>query len=492
MNLATIIICFALLFALLLSYKWISDGAEHLFWISLILYFDPGGFFSGFSEGSIFWRVKYYDVFFFLMMASWMLSDLWKNKISFEKDRFRFFTVGIALCSLYFLLVFGYIIPSVYGYEDFLLFLQKNRQYFYCLPVMIAVYQFTYFRFDAFIRPFLIISICSLFAFFITLITGIELLPVIKWSRFTDNDRIALWSYGLTNWLLPMGFIVLFLKVYFERALRRAVLIGMALMLITIILTLTRREFMRVFFMLISIPLIISVTGRGSLAAGYRNVLLWGFIPAILLLLFFPQYFGLASNLIGETLNMLFSDSSSNVDYRVSGEGDLNYVKQIISEHPFFGIGFYPAPWEKVLDMKNSGITLGLALDASNEVPIYGAVMRLGAVGLILPALIHGGILMTAINYLFKLKSNYNLLKSNSVEILIGLTLLYYFCSLFTSDFFSLFLEYYHFPAFALFTALIGMFLGLRARLQARLAHYKAIPYSSAVVNGLQHQNSNI
>jgi hypothetical protein len=482
-NFATIVICIAILFALLLSYKWISDGAQHLFWASLILYFDPGGFFSGFSDGSIFWRIKYYDVFFLLMMASWMLSDLWKNKISLEKERFRFFTIGIGLCSLYFLVVFGYIIPNVYGYDDFLLFLQKNRQYFYCLPVMIAVYQFTYFRFDAFIKPFLIISICSLLAFFITLITGIELLPVIKWSRFSDNDRIALWSYGLTNWLLPMGFIVLFLKGYFEGALRRAVLIGMALMLVTIILTLTRREFMRVLFMLISIPLIISFTGRGSLAAGYRNVLFWGLIPAALLFLFFPQYFGFASNLISETVTMLFSDTSSNVDYRVSGEGDLNYVKYIISEHPFFGIGFYPAPWEKVLDMKNSGITLGLALDASNEVPIYGAVMRLGALGLIVPALVHVGILMSAFNYLFKLKRYYRLLKSNSIEILIGLTLFYYFFSLFTSDLFSLFLEYYHFPAFALFTALIGMFLGLRARLQARVAHHNTTVYSSTSVN---------
>ena len=128
MNFAALIIAIAVLFALLISYKWISDGAQHLFWISFIFYFDPGGFFSGFSEGSIVWRIKYYDVFFLLMMSSWMLSDLWKNKISYEKNRFSFFTVGITLCSLYFLVVFGYIIPNIYGYEDFLLFLQKNRQ----------------------------------------------------------------------------------------------------------------------------------------------------------------------------------------------------------------------------------------------------------------------------------------------------------------------------------------------------------------------------
>ncbi len=481
MNFAAPIIAIAVLFALLISYKWISDGAQHLFWISFIFYFDPGGFFSGFSEGSIIWRIKYYDVFFLLMMASWMLSDLWKNKISFEKNRFSFFTLGITLCSLYFLVVFGYIIPNIYGYEDFLLFLQKNRQYFYCLPVMIAVYQFTYFRFDAFIKPFLIISICSLLAFFITLLTGIELLPVIKWSRFTDNDRIALWSYGLTNWLLPMGFIVLFLKSSIEGTTRKVLLIGMALMLVTIILTLTRREFMRVFFMLISIPIITSLTGRGSLAGGYRNVAFWGLIPTLLLFLFFPQYFGFASNLVSETLTMFFSESSSNMDYRVSGEGDLTYVKQIISEHPFFGIGFYPAPWEKVLDLKNSGITLGLALDASNEVPIYGAIMRLGAVGLIVPAIIHAGILVAGVNYIFALKRNFWLLQSKPMEILIGLTLLYYFFSLFTSDLYSLFVEYYHSPAFALFTAMIGIFLGLRARLQARVNHHSSNPAKIAM-----------
>jgi len=488
-NFATLIICFGILFALLLSYKWISDGAQHLFWIALILYFDPGGFFSGFSDGSLFWRIKYYDVFFVMMMASWILSDLWKNEISYEKHKFKFFTIGIALCTLYFLAVFGYIIPNVYGYEDFLLFLQKNRQYFYCLPVMIAVYQFTYFRFDAFIKPFLVISICSLLAFFMTLLTGIELLPVIKWSRFGENDRIALWSYGLTNWLLPMGFIVLFLKSSVKGALRRIILIGMALMFVTIILTLTRREFMRVFFMLFSIPIILSVTGRGTLAGGYRNVIMWGLIPAILLFLFFPHYFGLASNLISETSGMLLGASTSNVDYRVSGEGDLNYVKQIISDHPFFGIGFYPAPWEKVLDMKNSGITLGLALDASNEVPIYGAIMRLGFVGLIIPTFIHIGILMVGVNYLTMLKRNYNLIKNNPMEILIGLTLVYYFFSLFTSDLFSLFLEYYHFPAFALFTSIIAIFMGLGARLAARVSHHATLPVSTIGIPTSHEQN---
>jgi hypothetical protein len=76
------------------------------------------------------------------------------------------------------------------------------------------------------------------------------------------------------------------------------------------------------------------------------------------------------------------------------------------------------------------------------------------------------------------------------MEILIGLTLLYYFFSLFTSDLFSLFLEYYHFPAFALFTALIGIFLGLRARLQARVNHHSSNSASSE--GNMFRENGNV
>ena len=470
MNVSLIIIGLALLLGLLLSYKWISDNTHQLFWLSFVLYFDPGGFFSGLNDGSIFWRIKYYDLFFALMMVSWSLSDLWKRKISFEQPHFRFIASGFAICSVYYLLVSGYIVPNAYGYEDFPLFIQKNRQFFYGLPVFIAVFQFTYFNFKGFVKPFIFFSLVSLIAFFITLLTGVELVPVLKLSRFGENDRISLWSYGLTNWLLPLGVIILFMKNSFSGWQRKALLFGMGLMLVTIILTLTRREFIRVFFMLFSIPLIINYISNNSLLKGYRKIAIWAIIPIVLLYLFFFNYFELASNLVSETFNMLINGGSgSNGDYRVSGEGDLVYVKQIIADHPFFGIGFYPAPWERVLDMKNSGITLGIALDASNEVPIYGSIMRLGLMGLIVPFLIHGKMIGYAFKFVTTIKHNKWLIEREPMEVFIGLSMVYYFVSLFTTDLFSLFLEYYHYPAFTLFSSIVAMLTAITARLQARI-----------------------
>jgi hypothetical protein len=461
-------------FGLLLSYKWISDNAHNLFWISFVLYFDPGGFFSGISDGKIVWRIKYYDLFFVLMMLSWSFSNLWKREIKSNNTHFRFLVALIAFCSLYFLLATGYVIPNLYGYENLPLFLQKNRQFFYALPVFIAVYQFTYFDFNGLVKPLLLISFASLIAYIITLATGIELLPTLTWSRYGENDRISLLSYGLAYWLLPMGIVVLFLRNSFEGWQRRLILVCMGLMLITIVLTLTRREFIRIFFMLLIIPILINFINGHSVLKGYRKLFFWIVFPASIIWLFFPNYFFFAGQLIVETWSLFTGNTQGAAgDYRVSGEGDLVYVKQIISDHLFFGIGYYPAPWLKVLDMKASGSNLALALDASNEVPIYGSIMRLGIIGLIVPALLHFKMLYFCFQQLNSLKRFGYLLRKDALEFWVTITCVYYVITLFTTDLFSLFLEYYHFPAFTLFTSMIALLSGLGARFQTRLISLK-------------------
>ncbi len=473
MSIGLFILGLSAIVGLLLSYKWISDYAHSLFWISFILYFDPGGFFSGISDGNIIGRIKFYDLFFALMMLTWSVSDLWKKRITSINAHFRFLIVSIALCTLYFLLATGYIIPNLYGYENLPLFLQKNRQFFYALPVFIAVYQFTYFNFNGIIKPLLFISLASLIAYLITLTTGIELLPTLTWSRYGENDRISLLSYGLAYWLLPMGVIVLFLRDSIYGWQRKTILVCMALMFITIVLTLTRREFLRIFFMLLIVPLMTNYISGRSIIKGYRKLFFWVVFPAAIIWIFFPAYFVFAGQLIADTWVLFLGNGNAGGDYRVSGDGDLVYVKQIISEHPFFGIGYYPAPWEKVLDMKAYGSNLALALDASNEVPIYGSMMRLGLVGLIVPAILHFKMLYFCIQCLKLLKHYGYLLRDCVMEYLLILTCIYFIFTLFTTDLFSLFLEYYHFPAFTLFTCMIAMFSALVARLQTRINFIK-------------------
>jgi hypothetical protein len=466
-----IILFFVTIFTLLLGYKWISEKSHAVFWVSLLLYFDPGGVFAGYQDGNIFWRIKYYDVLFLIMMFAWYYSGIAVNQLPLYKEEMKKTKVFLVLVSLFFLLITGYIVPNIYGFEDFPFFLQKNRQYFYTIPLLISVFQFSCRSVDLFYKYLQVISIVVLGAYFITLLSGIELLPVLSWSRFGENDRLSLISYGLVHWVLPMGLIALSLNRKIEIPQKNLLILVMSMMLITIILTLTRREFIRVIFMLAFIPYMSSRVSKTPLISRYHPYLVPGFFIVILIIALFPAYLGFSSLLLGDIYALLFqdADSASMKDYRVSGGGDLLIVKNIINEHLLLGIGYYPAPWEKVLDMKNAGNSLGFALDASSEVPVYGAMMRLGLIGLIIPSLFY----IFLLNHILKawrfIRNYYTQIRKYPRELLILLTILYFFIAQFTVDLFSLFGDFYHPPGMAMLGIMLALLWGMLARLKSKV-----------------------
>jgi len=457
----------------LMFFKWFSTHIETFFWTSCLLYFDPGGVFSGLSDAGLLGRLKSHDVFFLFMMLSWKASGFLKINTGLRSIKQYMWLFSI-YC-VYFVFVYGYFVPLHYGYEDIQLFFQKNRQFIYCPFIFLAVYQFGYMSINKLLKPLLYTAAIMFFAYFVTVLTGIELLPIYKWSRFADNDRISLLSYGLSYWLLPLGIASLFLENKLSAGYSRLLKLSAALMLVIILLTLTRREFIRIIFMLISIPLLASFVSGNPPGKGYRRVIFFLLIPFLLLILFFPLYIDLSAAIFENLFAFLnVNDSPKIDDYRLTGGGDLVYVKQIINEHPLLGIGYYPAPWADVLDMKESGNILGLALDASSEVPVFGSTMRLGFVGLILPALIHISIISLCIRIAVSIKKNYTFFKTNVFELLLAITCIYYFATLFTTDLFSMFLEYYHPPKFALFTVMLAVLLSIYARLNFRQIKMKS------------------
>lgn len=456
----------------LLLLKWVSDYTDILFWTAFLLYFDPGGFFTGILDQGILSRLKPYDLFFVLMMVAWRASGYWKIKTNFRihKQYFGVFIIYI----LYFLLVYGYFVPLHYGYEDFQLFLQKNRQFFYCPFVFLAVYQFGYMSINKLMKPLVYSALLMFFAFFFTIITGVELVPILKFTRYIEEDRVALLSYGLTHWLLPFGMVSLFIRKRLPEYYQRLVLLAAGLMLITIILTLTRREFIRILFMLISIPILTSYISGISFLPGYQRIFKFLILPIFLLVLFFPIYIDLSIKTLENILGFLnIVDVDQSADYRVSGEGDLVFVKQIIADHPLLGIGYYPAPWAEVMEMKASGSTFALALDASSEVQIFGSTMRLGFIGLIIPAFIHLSVMFLIYKAVKLLRASYSVIKNHVFELLLAITLVYFLITLFTTELFSLFVEFYHPTKFAIYSGMIALLLSIIARQNFRIFKLK-------------------
>jgi hypothetical protein len=436
-----------------------------LFWISLMLFFDPGGFFSGYLSGDIIWRIKYYDVFFGFMLLAYILNK--ERRINFlPNPSLKRISEYLLYISLYFLLITGILIPLIKGYPNITFFLQKNRQFFYALPMFIMTYHFTVASVKVFYKVLVVFSAIILILYMVSLLTSFKIIPFYTLSRYGEGDRISMISYGLINWVLPMGIIFLALGRGSKLPYKNYLLLSFALMLITILLTLTRREFLRIVFMTIVIPYLLSKINKTLYINKYSKFIFPALGIIFLLILLFPRYIDLSIRILNDSFHLIITgrDTQGIEDYRVTGTGDLEIAKDIIYKNLLFGIGYYPAQWSDIVEMKHASDTLGLALDAASEVPVYGALMTLGCVGLIIPVLLFW--------YLFKLwgkafrtlRNYYNKINKYPVELIISITMLFFLLSKVTIDLYGLFGEFYSPYSFTDFAITIGIWQGTYQR----------------------------
>ena len=436
-----------------------------LFWISLMLFFDPGGFFAGYFESNIFWRIKYYDFFFSLMLLVYLLKGL--NKRHSGQDKvINKITKYLIMISLYFFLVFGILVPLSKGYIDLPFFLQKNRQFFYAIPLFIMTYHYSLNSIQMFYRIFIIFSTFILVSYFITLLTPLKIVPYYTISRYGEGDRITMISYGLIFWVLSMGLVFISMGYKLKIPLGKYLILSFGIMLITILLTLTKREFLRFIFMVLVIPFLVAKISSSQYLKKSTKFILPSIGILLILSIVFPKYIDLSVRLLNDTYQVLSTgeDSQGIEEYRVTGSGDLELVKDLIKENPFFGIGYYPVQWSDVMDMKEAGDKLGFALDASSEVPIYGALMRLGIIGLVIPFFLYIYLYKVWIRIFRFLRTNFQLLKLFPVELVILITLLYLLLTKVTIDAYMLFGDFYSPYSLTIFVVILGMVLAMMQR----------------------------
>jgi hypothetical protein len=451
----------------MISLKWVKDKPDQLFWLSLILYFDPGGYFAGLIGMDVIFRLKYYDFLMVFMFAAYLGTN--DHSQFFKSDRVhkRIFIYLITI-SLFFLLITGIIVPMLHGYFNFTMFLQKNRQFFYGLPIFFFVFHFAFRNAKVFYKYLVYSSAIILTLYFITLITGLDLMPIEKFSRYTSNDRISMISYGISSIILPLGLVVISYGRKLKIPNRKLLIYSMILMFLATLITLTRREIISLLFMLVAIPYL---TSRLTHTVYFGKLLKYAFpvlTVGFLVMLFFPTYLDLLSKIVSDTTSILITgqDTRGVEEYRVKGTGDMLLVKEMISKNPLVGIGYYPADWSDIVNMQSAGNEMGFVLDASGEVPIYGALLRLGVIGLIIPLFLYFLLIKLWFRVMKFLKSNIGNLLNYPVEIAITTYVLYYFLAKVIISPYSLFVEFYDPTAFNDFLLTLGLLLGVITRLR--------------------------
>ncbi len=456
-----------ILILFVLAVLWIKDKPDQLFWLSLLVFFDPGGYFYGLIGMDILWRIKYYDFLVIFMWMAYLASEsdkLYHNNNPVYKKIIHY----LVIITLFFLFFTGIFVPMHKGYFNFPMFLQKNRQFFYAMPILFFVFHFSFRNVSVFYKYLVYSSAILLTLFFVTLLTGINLMPISRFSRYVENDRISMISYGLTYLILPLGLIVFSYGKKLKIPHRGVLIYSMILLFLATLLTLTRRELLGLCFMLVAIPYLISWLTSTLYLRKMLKYIFPVFLVGILVLILFPSYLDLLDNLIKDTTSILMTgqDTHGIEEYRVKGTGDMLLVKDMIRENPIWGIGFYPAGWNEVVNMQSADKVMGFVLDASGEVPIYGAILRLGIIGLIVPLFFYfllGKLWFEIMKYL---KSNINNLIDYPTEIMLTTYLLFYFLSRVVISPYSLFSEFYDPYAFVEFLLMLGLLLGLYSRIK--------------------------
>lgn len=436
---------FGVMFIIFILAKWKPD---FFFWLFFLFFFDPGGIFENYFGQKIFGPLNASDVFFFLMFVIFLSVEEKQSMLKSDESFKKIFSY-LLFVAFYFTFIYGFVIPLYYGRESFLLFLQKNRLYFMALPLMYMVYFFATRSIEIFFKLLILISFIFLSLYLITLLTGIEIIPVMEIERFkgTGIIRKSMTSYGLIHWILYLGIIIYFIKRRTTLKVNSTIVYYCAtLMAITILLTLTRREFITLIFYPLVIIFLISYSFKVARTVAVLKIVFPVFFIFILLSTLFPEY----NEFVQETYRdiayqILPSDSpGAEKDYRVIGKGDIKYVFQIFEEHRLFGIGGVPIIWENVVFSKQMGDTFAMALDAGGEVPIYGVLMHFGIIGtafLIPVYLILIKFVISLIRELRKRILTYS--KTNPIETIFIVFLISDVIVKFTANFYFLFGEFF-------------------------------------------------
>jgi hypothetical protein len=431
------------------------------FWLLINLYFDPGGYQTAWFQNNIISVINFDDVIFLLC---WIPYFNIKNKLSTtNEDKFFFlFYKYMSIFMLYFVLVYGIIIPQISGRADFTTFLIKSRSYFMAFLLVRPIYFFVKHSLSVQFNIIIYLASICLTLYFISLITGLKLIPIATGDRYVNSGiiRITLWSYGLFDWVLNLAFIVLLLKIKVKN--QRLLFYSALLMAFSIALTLTRRELLGRIFILLIIFILLNYLLRSQRRIQIIKLILPIAIILALLSITFPKYLGYVNDEYKsiESLTETGKDLAGNVDYRFAGTGDVVLMKELIRDNLFFGVGFTRFSLEDLSNLRDSNNPLA-GLYAGGELPYLGSIGKMGIFGLLMFLPVYLLILQMSLR-LFRIIKNSDInifIKNNYYELIFAVFALAYTINKFTFNLYSIFSETTNASAFLVFTIILSILI---------------------------------
>jgi hypothetical protein len=280
----------------------------------------------------------------------------------------------------------------------------------------------------------------------ITLGTGIDLIPVMVFERYEGDDmmRLSIYSTGLFSILFPISFIVLLSakRIKLNIKYRKLLYAAGILMVVTLLITLSRRYFISIPGTLIVIVLISSYIFRRSRAFALAKILVPLGLILIIINLTLPKYVDYIYSISQDTFLLLTEgkDTRGEKEYRVSGTDDLEITKNYIKNNFLLGTGYTYLYWKGEYEYASCsrGVVYAVAMDAANEVPIYYIFFGYGLVGFIIMVFLYSYLIKLFLRLFSLIRKRIGFLMGYPYEVLFTIYILYTLAEKFTFSFYGL------------------------------------------------------
>lgn len=366
----------------------IQNRPDFWFWLFLNLYFDPGGYVIGYLGGNVVGRLTIEDICFPGILICMLFAKINWKLIFGDKFLVSFLTV-LFIFFAYYYIVYGGVAPYLHNDLDYSTFLIKSRRFAYGFIILISVYAFTLRGLSYFYTITIFLGVVVLSLYLVSLFTGVELIPIWRFLRKgTDMMRITLYSYGLFGLVFPVAIIVAILSRKFNIILKFKPLLYCAgtLLIVSMLITLTRRTQLDIIGMIILVVLIISYLLQISKLSVLLKIAIPVLVVIVALSITFPKYVGYVTKTAEDTFLLVITgqDSRGVSDYRVTGSNELEITKEYIRNNLLLGTGYTYWNYNEGYASSTRGATYARAADAAGEVSIYYLFFGFGIVGAIL------------------------------------------------------------------------------------------------------------
>jgi len=206
--------------------------------------YNTGGYLFGFLGGSIFGPLWYYDIMLIGIVICLIFAKF--NWEIIHQDKFLLkFLFFLSVFAFYYLIMYGGIVPYFNNDFNYSKFIMKHRNFVYGFIILIATYIFSLRGLYHFYTTTLFIGVISLTLYFVSLLTGLRLIPIVEMARYEGNEmtRIAIGNYGLFFFLFPLSLITYLIsrKINLKFKFKYWLYYSGVVMLVSLLLTLTRR-----------------------------------------------------------------------------------------------------------------------------------------------------------------------------------------------------------------------------------------------------------